>query len=259
MGIRRASRRRSSAAHGIIGGRFTPSMATARRPPARPRSAGPCGRSRGPRGSARRGWSASSRYAPSIRRMSARESVGALPGAAARIDAQLDRAAAQAKQQVEALADRAATGPCRRGRRARADRGARRDQGPRRVAHVDEIAPGLEVAGDQGQRIGAGGQQLGGELAEGLRGGEAGPDRVEHAGDASPPAAAARPGRRPWPATCSGRRRRPGCTDRPRRRAGRPEAPARARRPSPPGSRGPAGSSPAAALSRRIVAQKLPR
>ena len=110
-----------------------------------------------------------------------------------------------------------------------------RDQGPGHVAHVDEIAPGLEVAGDQGNRIGAGGQQLGGEFAEGLRGGEAGPDRVEQAGDdhlqRRPLGQAGDRGQPLAPAVGVDRTARISLGD----RQVAPAAPARAPRPSPPG------------------------
>ena len=80
------------------------------------------------------------------------------------------------------------------------------DQGPRRVSHVDEIAAGFEVAGDEGQGVGRPGGKLRGELAEGLGGGEARADRVEHAADHDLQRRALGQARRPWPATCCGRR-----------------------------------------------------
>ena len=100
---------------------------------------------------------------------------GALPGPAAGIDTQLDRSAAQSHQQLEALADRP-----RLSRADVIDQSASsterdRDQGPRHVPHVDEIAPGLEIAGDQGQRIGAGRQSWAANSPKAWVGGRPGP------------------------------------------------------------------------------------
>src|SRR5271166_5358006 len=102
---------------------------------------------------------------------------------ATRVHAHLDRPAAQANQQVEALADRSRLTAAHMVHQPGLAAERYRDQGPRHVPDIDKIAAGLEIANQERQWVSHPCRQLSRKLSESLGWRQSGSNGIEHTGD----------------------------------------------------------------------------